>query len=103
MLHKKTTLTVESRRSVTAFFNRLQDRFERKFDGFPATIEGGSMPAVEEGPVENVDYGSIIEQIASGIYSPPTAEIPQCPDLTDEEYRGCFDYSDPVWSNPLSV
>lgn len=52
MLHKTTKMTVSNKRSVTKFFQRMIENFERKFDGFPAANESAQQtPAVQEGLV----------------------------------------------------
>lgn len=85
MLHKKQSITVSNRRSVTQFFNRVQDSFERKFDGFPALIgTPGSTPAIEEGAID-FNQDELIDAITGAVTSTETSEIPICPTGPEEE------------------
>lgn len=106
MLHKKQELTVSNRRSVTTFFNRMMEQFERKFDGFPASVEGGAMPAVTEDT--HADYTGVEIDITDYL------DKPQCPDVVDPATNcvaGCsgevvttdLEYSDGSYSAPYDV
>jgi hypothetical protein len=78
MLRKTQQLTVSHRRPATSFFNRLQEVFERKFDGFPAAVDDASgTPTLDEwlgGEGPELDIGDYLE-----------GAIPQCPDAQDCE------------------
>jgi hypothetical protein len=68
--------------------HRHTDVFERKFDGFPATIVGGTMPAVDEESItEGIDYGPIIDDIAGSIID---SEKPECGDIQLTGFEGDY-------------
>lgn len=81
MLHKKSKIDVSNRRSVAAFFNRMQEVFERKFDGFPATVEGDTMPAMHD---ESIAEDAGIELDITGYLD----VVPQCPDQSVDDCYG---------------
>lgn len=82
MMKKKQNITIAQGRSVTKFFNRVLENFERKFDGFPALIEGANeTPAMVENADPYADYNpqDIIDAIARAALD---AGADQCPDCT---------------------
>jgi hypothetical protein len=82
MLRKKQDVQIHTGRSVTAFFRRNIETFERKFDGFPAiNIQPAATPALNE---DSEDYSGFIDDIvdeivANGGWSTNTA-TPPCPE-----------------------
>lgn len=88
MIVKNKSVVISQRRSVTTFFNRTLENFERKFDGFPAILLGANQtPAVNE---DSDDYSGfldqdIIDEIAQSIQN---GAAPPCPDVAGIE---CID------------
>ena len=78
MLHKRQTLNVTNRRSITTFFNRVTEIFERKFDGFVATVEDTNAVEVDANHELNIDVGAIIDEITDKILEGEFGN--QCPD-----------------------
>lgn len=93
MLHKTTELIVSQRRSVTTFFNRVTDQFERKFDGFPATVDPAISAASSESAISDVDMDAIIDSI-SGTFSSSGGDIPPCPDSPCYDQGNAFCWSE---------
>jgi hypothetical protein len=56
-------------------FNRMLEQFERKFDGFPASVDDGAMPAVTEQTHTDYIGGDLL------IDDYFATEKPQCPDV----------------------
>ncbi len=90
MIKKTSTAKIVQKRSVTAFFNRVMENFERKFDGFPAAPDKPtSMPAVQEGAFPDFDMQAIIDKIAKANYDPAALPCPEIPGGCDETVDGC--------------
>jgi hypothetical protein len=90
MLLKKSTLTVENRRSVTTFFNRITEQFERKFDGFPAAVQGNTAELTLDPDTTGVNIGDLIDKISGEFLD---SQTPQCEDISGAEADSCL--SDP--------
>jgi hypothetical protein len=96
MIKKSTSLTIHQNRSVTTFFNRITEQFERKFDGFPAVqLEPRSTPALQEGSSDydgvEIDVGDIIGDF---LIDPSVLPCPQLqgPEHCTEGYsNGCIE------------
>lgn len=88
-MRKKIELQVQQNRSITAFFNRVADIFDRKFDGFPAVLLGASStPAFQEGSEDYDQFNSddIIDKIANSYQD---SAVPPCPDVLPPS--GCYE------------
>lgn len=87
MIKKRTDITIHNSRSVTEFFNRTLDNFERKFDGFPAIqLTPPSVPALQE---ESPDYSEYVDEIIDNIAQREIGGFtPPCPDV---DVGGCVD------------
>lgn len=87
-MKKRVEIVINQSRSVTTFFNRVLENFERKFDGFPAILLGGSStPAIQEESIDYTDFldPNIIDEIANSFVDQAK---PPCPDIPRET---CFD------------
>lgn len=94
MINKKTSVEIHQNRSVTTFFNRLTDNFDRKFDGFPAIPADPSVtPAAQSGTDGFLDFNpqDIIDEIANSYQDSAT---PPCPDEVIGDDDPC--YSEPT-------
>lgn len=92
MIKKKTEITIHQGRSVSNFFRKNLEYFERKFDGFPAiSLTPASVPAIQEGAeaYDNFNAEEIIDNIATAIVNSSGA-IPPCPDEVIDPDGGCY-------------
>lgn len=94
MIKKRIDITINQGRSVTAFFNRVLETFERKFDGFPALpADPSQVPALQENSDAFDPFNSrdIIDAIANSYqdnFTPPCPDFPvdeDCYSVLDEE------------------
>lgn len=95
-MKKKQNVTIEQGRSVTTFFNRVLENFERKFDGFPALIEGArETPAIAENSDPYLSYNpqDIIDAIARSVLD---ASIPPCQTIEGELIENAGAYVTPT-------
>jgi hypothetical protein len=84
MIHKKKNLVIRNRRPVSDFFNRSQEVFERKFDGFPAMVEGPSRQIVLDGNVADIPPLDISGYLTNNA-TPPCPDSPGCAACAEAE------------------
>jgi hypothetical protein len=95
MIKKRISIDVHQKRSVTQFFNRIVENFERKFDGFPALpADPNATPAYQESAGGFVDFN--VDDLIDDSYFPDSS-TPPCADNEGEVINETLVYDSGSW------